>query len=241
MVSDQGKRSQPSPPAHAVLGSSNPGKTTIVCSTCRTLSLHGLRKPEDPAPKARNIMLDDLTGDESSNCATCSMLYRGVLGVVGDAISRYQYISFEPTTSSAKGPLRLDLWPRIRGTRRLKLQYYTRFGKHSRGSRNGLLTSQGKPSIWPTIGPTRDICENAASEACLGLASSWIADCMNKHPECQQPECRLLPTRLIDVGSNGDEPYLYIGHQEKGKYVALSHCWGGASPVTTTEASLENT
>src|SRR5436190_16512507 len=113
--------------------------TMVVCSTCRILSLHKLQELESLALHAGNIMLDDLISGESSNCATCSMLYRGILGVVREAISRYQHISIpahrtslrKPTISSKKGPLRLDLWPRDNGTRKLKLQYNTHFGMHS--------------------------------------------------------------------------------------------------------------
>lgn len=34
--------------------------------------------------------------------------------------------------------------------------------------------------------------------------------------------------------------HLYISKGEKGSYVALSHCWGGHTPVTTTKDTLKD-
>lgn len=50
----------------------------------------------------------------------------------------------------------------------------------------------------------------------------------------------VLPARVLDVGTDtSDHIKLYISHEnETGKWIALSHCWGGMVPITTTTANL---
>lgn len=44
---------------------------------------------------------------------------------------------------------------------------------------------------------------------------------------------------MIDIGlENTSVPRLVITQGEKAEYVALSHCWGGSNPVTTTTSTL---
>lgn len=49
-----------------------------------------------------------------------------------------------------------------------------------------------------------------------------------------------LPHRVIDVGpADGTaEPRLVETNGRTGRYITLSHCWGGGSPIMTTRASL---
>lgn len=52
-----------------------------------------------------------------------------------------------------------------------------------------------------------------------------------------------LPHRVIDVGSIGGlaEPYLLeTTPGQVGKYLALSHCWGGGTPVKTTSKNIQH-
>lgn len=68
---------------------------------------------------------------------------------------------------------------------------------------------------------------NLGSEANFEIARSWIQSCSSTHYECPVVEDRPLPTRVIHVGSDIHEPYLLTTYGMKGKYIALSHCWGG--------------
>lgn len=72
----------------------------------------------------------------------------------------------------------------------------------------------------------------------------WVKDCQERHPSCRgtatkQPK---LPARVIDVGdpmANGlPRVSLYITKGEEGSYTALSHCWGGGKPLSTTKSSI---
>lgn len=85
---------------------------------------------------------------------------------------------------------------------------------------------------------------NADSQACFDQARRWLHDCRTKHDLCQSfaNTEALLPTRVIDIGPVGEDirPRLHISAQgEVGQWIALSHCWGKAQPLITTEETLE--
>lgn len=72
----------------------------------------------------------------------------------------------------------------------------------------------------------------------------WLKDCQERHPSCRgtttgKPK---LPARVIDVGdpmANGlPQVSLYITQGEEGSYTALSHCWGGGNPLSTTKSNI---
>ena len=86
---------------------------------------------------------------------------------------------------------------------------------------------------------------NGGSPRTLNLARSLVAECFNSHVECRehklQPEGEpLLPTRLIDVGKSRDEiPRLCLSNGGRGKWVALSHCWGDRPFLKTTKSNID--
>lgn len=50
-----------------------------------------------------------------------------------------------------------------------------------------------------------------------------------------------LPTRIIDIGLHASaKPVLRLSSGEYGRYVALSHCWGGGSSLTVTQDNLDS-
>jgi hypothetical protein len=73
----------------------------------------------------------------------------------------------------------------------------------------------------------------------------WINDCTGKHETCKASNPQFLPTRLIDVGCEGEILRLvYTAHElrfiDRGdsslRYIALSYCWGSpTSPFLKTE------
>lgn len=74
----------------------------------------------------------------------------------------------------------------------------------------------------------------------LGLIKSWLQMCLNEHAVCEIRTPSKLPTRVIDVGNSPTDVRLYLSRpDEVQKYVALSHCWGGSSPIKTTAANIE--
>jgi len=91
------------------------------------------------------------------------------------------------------------------------------------------------------------VAPSALSPQCTELASKWLGDCLPSHKTCKGDFSSaggggsLLPTRLIDIGDDNDvhPPRLVISSDgSTGDYIALSHCWGGHQPLTTTTATL---
>lgn len=75
-------------------------------------------------------------------------------------------------------------------------------------------------------GPRRPVAVDPSSEACMNMATSWLARC-NSHENCPSQVAAPLPTRLIEIPHEGQECKLHISTSgEKGHYITLSHCWG---------------
>ena len=74
----------------------------------------------------------------------------------------------------------------------------------------------------------------------------WARECHETHDKCRHsgagspsstdPE---LPTRVLDVSSPSGHPFLFVSNGARGKYTALSHCWGGRQLNTTTKANYD--
>ena len=82
--------------------------------------------------------------------------------------------------------------------------------------------------------------EDISSEDCMLLAELWIKKCLESHPLCQQAATTTLPTRVVNVGSPEQQPFLWETNGKSGRYVALSHCWGKGDVVTTVADNLED-
>lgn len=87
---------------------------------------------------------------------------------------------------------------------------------------------------------------SAGSPESMAIIKSWLKDCEDHHPQCrssfsgmpiQSPP--ILPTRVIDVSRYPRAVHLVVSGGRKAKYVAVSHCWGGQSPVRTTNSTLK--
>jgi len=86
------------------------------------------------------------------------------------------------------------------------------------------------------------VAADALSPECIELASTWLGDCLESHQGCNRGVAvgsSPFPKRLVDVGDDGCAPRLFIPPAgSRGNYVALSHCWGGSQPLTTTTGTL---
>ncbi|KAK0721093.1 heterokaryon incompatibility protein-domain-containing protein [Lasiosphaeris hirsuta] len=78
------------------------------------------------------------------------------------------------------------------------------------------------------------------ADTALDLINGWVSSCLANHPQCNKKHFpNVIPSRLINVGpSDGtQEPRLCEGPVQ-GRYIALSHCWGGSLPVQTTSSNI---
>jgi hypothetical protein len=94
--------------------------------------------------------------------------------------------------------------------------------------------------VWPSIGVARDVLDDPVSTAGMKLAKEWLEECISPtHAGCQGSVETRLPTRVIDLGVEGEHPRLLVTNGTRGKYVTLSHCWGKVSPLVTTKSTLK--
>lgn len=88
----------------------------------------------------------------------------------------------------------------------------------------------------PILGPyMNDVC---------ALADSWLSECKS-HAECPSMDVTILPTRVLALSRADRNSQIGIRLMEsngrKGRYIALSHCWGPEDkmPLRTTKNNLQ--
>jgi hypothetical protein len=87
----------------------------------------------------------------------------------------------------------------------------------------------------------------------VGWAKYLLNQCVNNHAKCQysmsgrkydddELEC-LLPTRVIDLNEAGStgQPYVLVTNGRRGRYAALSYCWGASTHITATPLLTKST
>ena len=86
--------------------------------------------------------------------------------------------------------------------------------------------------------------DNTGSIECWKLVNTWIADCVNNHPNCNDDsDDKWFPTRLLDLGCEPDSPALRIVLSERekpaGKYATLSYRWKSSEALLLLLNDLE--
>lgn len=79
------------------------------------------------------------------------------------------------------------------------------------------------------------------NEAYFSLLRAWIDDC-NAHGDHAQlfSEDPKLPTRLLDVRDPAQLQLFCPKEDDRGKFTALSHSWGGFRPLVTDTGNIED-
>lgn len=83
---------------------------------------------------------------------------------------------------------------------------------------------------------------HVSSEIAFAKARNWLAEC-DSHPRCQASTSDFLPNRVLDVDIPRAQSIIRLvpttaTFPAARRYVALSYCWGGPQPVTTTASTL---
>ncbi|KAM5351004.1 hypothetical protein ACJ41O_003727 [Fusarium nematophilum] len=89
--------------------------------------------------------------------------------------------------------------------------------------------------------PERTICDSFLDDQIMEEAIKWLQDCIEgRHETCVYLGKPRLPTRVLDVDpSYGSTVRLRpIDAKDRDNYVALSYCWGGPQPLTTTKSNI---
>ena len=92
--------------------------------------------------------------------------------------------------------------------------------------------------------PLRSIVTDVSGEIASGAAQSWIFECNTTHKHCHYEDNPLLPSRILDIGLDQSSSTVKLKvtdktRKERGPYSALSYCWGGPQPITTTRSSID--
>lgn len=100
-----------------------------------------------------------------------------------------------------------------------------------------LLPDLPLPPIEQEVYIGRNIQPHSASDSTFALASSWYDEYLETHFDCVSV-ISSLPARVLNL-SIPDKIVLYESQPgDKAPYVTLSHCWGTAITLTTTNATL---
>jgi hypothetical protein len=100
--------------------------------------------------------------------------------------------------------------------------------------------SQQEDSTFTTI-PGRLREKWSDSDLAFRRLEKWLDGCICRHPLCGPPPLDSpLPTRVIDVwGVDNSFVALVETAGQRGRYIALSHCWGKSPRLITTKSTLE--
>ncbi|KAI1087222.1 heterokaryon incompatibility protein-domain-containing protein [Rostrohypoxylon terebratum] len=77
------------------------------------------------------------------------------------------------------------------------------------------------------------------------IAQTWLETCVSKHTSCHQTDGNSqMPSRFLDIGDPIYKGFVVLREAcdslpTDSRYVALSHCWGTARVITTTQANME--
>ncbi|PQE33836.1 heterokaryon incompatibility protein [Rutstroemia sp. NJR-2017a WRK4] len=101
-------------------------------------------------------------------------------------------------------------------------------------------------SELPFIGSGRDIAATAGNDYMWQFLQECFQQCIQNHPTCsllQDPTW--FPERLLYLTNSVKEECLLklvesINERSISHYIALSHCWGGSTLVSTTKSKLDS-
>lgn len=88
---------------------------------------------------------------------------------------------------------------------------------------------------------------STGSSRALGVAWQWLEDCRTSpaHFRCQEAYRKILhgplsplPTRVLHVGSDHQDPHLFESNGIKASYCILSYCWGRSGNAITTKTNI---
>jgi hypothetical protein len=84
--------------------------------------------------------------------------------------------------------------------------------------------------------------ENSSdSDTAYSRLEAWIKECSSNHPYCGTPPLNPeLPSRVIDVFAYDRSVNLFESKGGRGRYIALSHCWGTSSRLMATRETIED-
>jgi hypothetical protein len=93
---------------------------------------------------------------------------------------------------------------------------------------------------WPSLGTARDLPTHPSSDKTYDFIESCLDTCEKDHKDsCTAGRYgQERPARLLEL--QDDDKTIRLVDGKKGKYIALSHCWGSDLPSTTTMENIKD-
>ncbi|KAL2753029.1 hypothetical protein ACRALDRAFT_1083519 [Sodiomyces alcalophilus JCM 7366] len=104
-----------------------------------------------------------------------------------------------------------------------------------------LYGREGSVSHWPVVRTARHVAAVADAPECLDVIRTWVSDCEKKHRSCRKKKTpsNVLPDRVILI-KPGHDIRLVETQGVPGRYIALSHRWGGDVSLLLEKDKLED-
>lgn len=199
------------------------------CNVCDLLTFSRKRLRNGELRKPQWIPKDKLLSSSNKGCAVCKSLRQSVAAHI--RWEKLSAIQFDSTFVTGTVTIRLrhiksDVQKDITSTAQKAAELDTLPCELSK-----IVLFSPKRDRIPSlgaIGSAKHSYPSFAFKDRVRLIKSWIAECQREHPDCREKRKtpRSLPTRVLDVGDEEHEPYLYLTRGESAEYTALSHCWG---------------
>ncbi|KAI1134605.1 HET-domain-containing protein [Hypoxylon sp. FL0543] len=188
------------------------------CATCRNL---------EPLPGLSGGFITGGIGQDlessASTCQLCSILWEGLEAFCLDSPDAAQWMALH----QEEGAFRLQYKQSPTDKNWAGLHFYTK---------------DPQDPLSGTFKPSSDLEADTASAKYLSQMKIWVDSCNQKHDVCKSRlDNSYLPTRVLDVSREPDTIFLYEPNEnDRGPYLALSHCWGGTVPIMTKMNTLES-
>lgn len=93
--------------------------------------------------------------------------------------------------------------------------------------------------------PEAKATRGTGASSAFRTAQGWLQDCQSSpyHSSCQAAiprDAPDLPTRIICVGDETSEPFLFETQGTRAPYCVLSYCWGTTPALKTTKSTIQN-
>ncbi|KAF2096285.1 HET-domain-containing protein [Rhizodiscina lignyota] len=181
------------------------------------------------------VRISAVNAGSSGGCQACAMLLKAVKAFLDDLqeplliqVHDGDTITLSDTLTLTVVPLNEDETLQYDSSRHIRLEIFSLPGS--------------LPSKWDIIRLANIVARDASSPESVEFVQRHVNSCTTVstgHSGCASSRSFPLPTRVLRVGDDHNHPYLYESQGESIKYIALSHCWGGVSPLITTKATLD--
>lgn len=172
----------------------------------------------------REPLVSDFKNSAARGCELCSIVDRGLLKTIPDALTDDPIINL----SVYRRMLTASVYQRNPG---YKQRHYIQF--HA---------MPGHPPRWRTLETADALSRSLRDPRYFDQMRKWLEDCetTHNHPKCGQGAETTLPRRVVTIRPTLEGPSLYLNETNgaTGKYIALSHCWGGFTGCQSTTANL---